>query len=55
METSQEVIEGKPWLWGSEPPKRRNFVTHLAKSDRREITTMYLAANESMIQLLEEE
>jgi len=55
METSQEVIEGKPWLWGREPPKRRNFVTHLAKSDRREITAMYLAANESMIRLLDEE
>jgi len=55
METSQEVIEGKPWMWSGEPPKRRNFLTHVSKSDRREIMSMFLAANESMIQLLEEE
>ena len=55
METSQEVIEGKPWMWSGEPPKRRNFLTHVTKSDRREIMSMFLAANESMIQLLEEE
>jgi hypothetical protein len=55
METSQEVIEGKPWMWSGEPPKRRNFLTHVSKSDRREIMSMYLAANESMIRLLDEE
>jgi hypothetical protein len=39
---------------GGEPPKRRNFLTHVSKSDRREIMSMYLAANESMIRLLDE-
>jgi len=55
METSEEVIEGKPWLWGDEHPKRRNFLMHVSKSDRREIMSMYLAANESLIDLLDEE
>lgn len=55
METSQEVIEGKPWMWSGEPPKRRNFLNHLTKSSRKEIMSMFLAANESMINLLQED
>ena len=55
METSQEVIEGKPWLWSGEAPKRRNFLNHLTKSSRKEIMSMFLAANESMINVLQED
>jgi hypothetical protein len=55
METSQEVIEGKPWMWSGEPPKRRNFLNHLTKSSRKEIMSMFIAANESMINLLQED
>jgi hypothetical protein len=42
-------------MWGGEPPKRRDFLIHVSKSDRREIMSMFLAANESMICLLDEE
>jgi len=55
METSQDVIGGKPWLWSSESPRRRNFFSHVSKSSRKQIMSMYLAANESMINLLQEE
>jgi hypothetical protein len=45
MEPSQEAIEGKPWLWSGDAPKRRNFLNHLTKSSRKEIMSMFLPAN----------
>lgn len=55
METTQELIEGKPWMWGGESLKRRDFLIHVSKSNRGEIMSMFLAANKSMICLLDEE